>query len=72
MARTVGLNKDLYPRWFLRAPAAGQDEIVRLIRAADRREDVFLAQCDALEVLKRSLMHDLLTGRVRAGGTVRP
>jgi type I restriction enzyme, S subunit len=58
-------NKDLYPRWFLRAPEDRQKEIVKIIKAADRREDAFLAKIDALLQLKRSVMHDLLTGRVR-------
>lgn len=58
-------NKDLYPRWFLRAPEDQQREIVELIAAAERHEDALLSKLQSLETLKKSLMHDLLTGAVR-------
>lgn len=58
-------NKDLYPRWFVRAPEDQQKEIVGLISAAERHEDVVRGKLIALEMLKKSLMHDLLTGTVR-------
>ncbi len=58
-------NKDLYPRYFLRAPDDRQREVVELVAAAERLEDAHIVKNDALEQLKKSLMHDLLTGRVR-------
>lgn len=59
-------NKDLYPRYFLRAPDERQREIIETIAAAEALIDALLAKRDALEALKRSLARDLLTGRVRA------
>lgn len=58
-------NKDLYPRWFLRAPDSAQEEIIRVIAAVESYEDALLARADALEDLKKGLMQDLLTGTVR-------
>ncbi len=58
-------NKDLYPRWFVRAPEDQQREIVELIAAAERHEDALRSKLQSLEALKKSLMHDLLTGTVR-------
>jgi type I restriction enzyme S subunit len=58
-------NKDLYPRWFVRAPEHQQREIVELIASAERQEDALRAKLQSLEALKKSLMHDLLTGTVR-------
>src|SRR5262249_35051144 len=58
-------NKDLYPRWFLRAPDARQREIIEVVGSAERLEDSLLDKFEVLEQLKKSLMHDLLTGRVR-------
>lgn len=58
-------NKDLYPRWFVRAPEGQQKEIVAVISAAEKHEDALRSKLNALESLKRSLMHDLLTGAVR-------
>lgn len=58
-------NKDLYPRYFLRAPDHQQEAIVNVIKAAEAVEDALLATSGALEGLKGSLMHDLLSGRVR-------
>lgn len=58
-------NKDLYPRWFLRPPLPEQLEIVRVIQAAEQREDKAAISLARLELLKCGLMHDLLTGRVR-------
>jgi type I restriction enzyme S subunit len=58
-------NKDLYPRYFLRAPDEHQRQIVETIAAAEAHEDALVAKCEAYEALKKSLMHDLLTGRVR-------
>lgn len=58
-------NKDLYPRWFVRAPDDQQKEIVSAISAAERHEDALREKLSALETLKKSLMHDLLTGSVR-------
>lgn len=58
-------NKDLYPRYFLRAPDERQTEIIRVVAAAEDVDDALLARRDALEQLKKALMHDLLTGRVR-------
>lgn len=58
-------NKDLYPRWFVRAPEDQQKEIVAVISAADNIEDALRDKLSVLEALKKSLMHDLLTGTVR-------
>lgn len=58
-------NKDLYPRWFLRAPDEHQRQIIQVISAAEARQDALSAQIIALEQLKKSLLHDLLTGIVR-------
>lgn len=58
-------NKDLYPRWFVRAPEDQQKEIVAVISAAERLEDALRSKLNALEALKKSLMHDLFTGTVR-------
>ena len=58
-------NKDLYPRWFVRAPEEQQQEIVTIISTAEQHEDALHNKLAALEQLKRSLMHDLLTGTVR-------
>jgi type I restriction enzyme S subunit len=58
-------NKDLYPRWFVRAPEGQQKEIVAVISASERHEDALRSKLNALEALKKSLMHDLLTGTVR-------
>jgi type I restriction enzyme S subunit len=58
-------NKDLYPRYFLRAPDERQRQVIELLAAAERLEDAHIVKSDALEQLKKSLMHDLLTGRVR-------
>ena len=60
-------NKDLYPRYFLVAPDHGQLEIINTVTAAERVEDTLIAKCGALKQVKRSLMHDLLTGKVRVG-----
>jgi type I restriction enzyme S subunit len=59
-------NKDLYPRYFLRAPNERQAEIISVIAAVEGVEDALLAKAHAQEQLKKSLTHDLLTGRVRA------
>ena len=58
-------NKDLYPRWFVRAPEGQQKEIVAVISAAEQKEDALRGKLLALETLRKSLMHDLLTGTVR-------
>ena len=60
-------NKDLYPRYFLRAPDSRQLEIVNTVVLTEQLEDTLISKCMALEQLKRSLMHDLLTGKVRVG-----
>lgn len=58
-------NKDLYPRFFLRAPDDHQKQIVATVAAADAHHDALVAKVNAFEALKKSLMHDLLTGRMR-------
>jgi type I restriction enzyme S subunit len=58
-------NKDLYPRWFVRAPEVQQKEVVSIVSAAEQQEDALRDKLLALEMLKKSLMHDLLTGAVR-------
>ena len=62
-------NKDLYPRHFLRAPNDRQLQIIKMVRSSERVEDTMIAKCAALERLKQSLMHDLLTGKVRVPDT---
>lgn len=42
-----------------------QKRIARVVDAADARVQAFEARYEALRTLRRSLMHDLLTGRVR-------
>jgi type I restriction enzyme, S subunit len=58
-------NKDLYPRWFVRAPEDQQKEIVAVISASEQQEDARRTKLRGLQILKKSLMHDLLTGTVR-------
>jgi len=58
-------NKDLYPRYFLRAPDERQIEIIRVATAAEDVEDALLVRLSAFEQLKKALMQDLLTGRFR-------
>lgn len=58
-------NKDLYPRWFVRAPEDQQREIVELVASSERQEDALRSKLQSLEALKIALMHDLLTGTVR-------
>ena len=58
-------NKDLYPRWFLRAPEPKQTEIISVVTAAEAFEDVLIARVNALAELKKGLMLDLLMGVVR-------
>lgn len=58
-------NKDLYPRWFVRAPEGQQKDIVTVISAAEQHEDALRSKLNVLDALKKSLMHDLLTGTVR-------
>jgi hypothetical protein len=58
-------NKDLYPRYFLIAPDDCQRQIIEINAAAEVHEDALIAKCQAYEALKKSVMHDLLTGRVR-------
>lgn len=58
-------NKDLYPRWFVRAPDDQQREIVELIASAERKEDALRSKLQSLKALKKSLVQDLLTGTVR-------
>lgn len=65
-------NKDLYPRYFLRAPDSRQLEIVNTVVTTEQLEDTLISKCMALEQLKRSLMHDLLIGKVRVGDMTEP
>ena len=58
-------NKDLYPRYFLRAPDDMQRQIIATIASADAYEDALIRKQNSFVVLKKSLMHDLLTGCVR-------
>jgi restriction endonuclease S subunit len=51
--------------WFVRAPEEQQQEIVAIISAAEQHEDALHSKLAALESLKKSLMHDLLTGTMR-------
>lgn len=63
-------NKDLYPRWFVRAPLDQQQEIVAILSSAEQRKDGLQRKLSGLEQLKKSLMHDLLTGTVRVNPTL--
>jgi len=58
-------NKDIYPRWFLKPPEDQQKEIVSVIAATETYQDALLRKLNVIEQLKKSLMHDLLTGKVR-------
>jgi type I restriction enzyme S subunit len=46
-----------------------QTRIIELARASRNHIDALVAKVAALEALKRSLIHDLLTGRVRVRDT---
>ncbi len=46
-------------------PTGMQQTIVNLVAAAEAKTDALICKLKALEQLKRSLMHDLLTGTVR-------
>ena len=48
-------------------PPAEQKRIVGLATAFRNRCDALIANVDALQALKKSLMHELLTGQVRVG-----
>ena len=48
-------------------PLAEQERIVGLAIAFRNRSDALIAKVDALQALKNSLMHELLTGKVRVG-----
>lgn len=48
-------------------PLVQQEEIVDLIETVDTKIDALTAKFTALDQLKKSLMHDLLTGKVRVG-----
>lgn len=63
-------NKDLYPRYFLKAPPEEQRKIVSTIKAAEDYEDALSDQLDAYEKLRNALMHDLLTGKVRVNHAI--
>lgn len=58
-------NKDLYPRYFLRAPDDQQEHIIAMLDAAEAKQEALRAKYEALIVLKDCLMRDLLTGRMR-------
>ena len=48
-------------------PLAVQERLAELATAFRNRRDVLMAMVGALQSLKNSLMHDLLTGKVRVG-----
>lgn len=58
-------NRDVKQIMMPVPPAAEQTRIVDLADAADSKVDALICKLTALEQLKRSLMHDLLTGTVR-------
>lgn len=58
-------NKDLYPRYFISAPERSQDQITEVLQQAEKHQDALFGKERALRELKRSLMHNLLTGKVR-------
>lgn len=59
-------NKDLYPRLFLRPQKDEQLEIIKILKASEDIEDRIHDELSTLETMKRGLMQDLLTGKVRA------
>ena len=48
-------------------PPAEQERLAELATAFRNRCDALMAMVDALQNLKKSLMHDLLTGKIRVG-----
>jgi hypothetical protein len=58
-------NKDLYPRYFLKAPCSRQEDTIRRLSVAEAHEDALIAKLQGFEDLKKALMRELLTGRVR-------
>lgn len=48
-------------------PLAEQRQIAAIMKAMKNRLTALVQQAGALATLKRSLTHDLLTGRVRVG-----
>ena len=58
-------NKDLYPRWFIMPPPHEQRAIAEQIGALRCLIRAKEAKITALQRLKKSLMQNLLTGRMR-------
>lgn len=46
-------------------PSKEQQKVVNMVAAVDAKADALLAKLNALETLKKSLQHDLLTGAIR-------
>ncbi len=49
---------------------AEQERIARLVRGFRERCDAMVAEVDALEALRQSLMHDLFSGKLRVDGVM--
>jgi len=58
-------NKDIYPRWFPMPKMDEQIKIVEILEAADSYILSVRNKVRALERLKKSLLQNLLTGKVR-------
>lgn len=58
-------NKDLYPRWFAMPPPPEQTEIVERLNGVSDLIEAKRAKITALQRVKKSLMQNLLTGRIR-------
>jgi len=58
-------NKDIYPRWFPMPKMDEQMKIVEILEAADSYIFSVSNKVSALERLKKSLLQNLLTGKVR-------
>jgi len=58
-------NRDVRQIVMLVPPTADQQRIVDLVAAVERKADALQRKLDVLERLKKSLMHDLLSGSVR-------
>lgn len=58
-------NKDLYPRLFPMPQREEQEEIVNILEAADAWIEAVMQKLKAVQRLKKSLLQNLLTGKVR-------
>ena len=58
-------NKDFYPRWFLFPPIEEQKEIAENLLKSYTLIQSKYAKIETLKKLKKSLMQNLLTGKIR-------